>query len=108
MKTMFAGMLATLGAALTITTVALADNEFSVTAGKGEVIVVPAQGYHVNKDYPWKVIAGDKTIDRSKWELGERQAKVGGVPAGTVRVKGAVCGGPKDACVPFEKEVKVN
>lgn len=84
---------------------ALAEEQFDVVVGKGEITVVAKGHWHVNKDYPWRVMVGDKMIDKSKFALAETTAKVTGVPPGTVRLKGAVCEG--NQCMPFTKEVAV-
>jgi hypothetical protein len=104
MKTV--GTLASLCAVLAITTVALAAGEYEVKAGKGEITVTAKGEWHVNKDYPWKATAGSSTFDKSKFALDEKSAKVTGLPAGKVHVKGAVCQGTSQ-CMPFETDVDV-
>ena len=84
---------------------AWADDPFEIATGKGEITVTTKGHWHVNKDYPWKVVVGDKTLDKSKFSLSETSAKVSGVPQGTVKLKGAVCEGTQ--CVPFAKDVTV-
>jgi hypothetical protein len=84
---------------------ARADGEYTVAAGKGQITVTAASGYHVNKEYPWKVVAGDKTFDKSKFTLAEGSASISGLPAGTVTLKGGVCNA--GGCVPFTKQVTV-
>lgn len=84
---------------------AFAEEQFDVTASKGEITVTTKGHWHVNKDYPWRVVMGDKTIDKSKFSLTETSAKVSGVPQGTAKLKGAVCDGPQ--CMPFAKEITV-
>ena len=102
------GSLASLGVALALTTgIALAAGEYEVKTAKGEVTVVPRGAFHVNLDYPWKVTAGGKTFDKSKFALTKDAAKISGLPAGPAHVKGAVCEGT-DKCVPFEADVTVN
>ena len=100
------GILASVCAVLAVTTAALAAGEYEVKAGKGEVTVVPKGEWHVNKDYPWKATAGSATFDKSKFSLDEKSAKVTGLPAGKVHVKGAVCQGASQ-CMPFETDVEV-
>lgn len=84
---------------------AQAEEQFDVVAGKGEITVVAKGHWHVNKDYPWRVVIGDKTLDKSRFALTETSAKISGVPQGTVKLKGAVCEGAQ--CMPFVKEVAV-
>lgn len=86
--------------------VAAADEQFDVTAGKGDITVQAKGHWHINKDYPWKVAVGDKTFDKSKFSFTETSAKVSGVPTGKAQLKGAVCDGPQ--CMPFTKEVTIN
>jgi hypothetical protein len=86
--------------------VASADEQFDVTGGKGEVTVQAKGHWHVNKDYPWKAVVGDKTFDKSKFSFTETSAKLSGVPQGKAQLKGAVCDGPQ--CMPFTKEVQIN
>ncbi len=84
---------------------ALADDEFDVTLNKGEIVVVTKGHWHVNKDYPWKAVAGEATFDQSKFLFTETSAKLTGLPHGTVRLKGAVCDGPQ--CMPFARDLSV-
>jgi hypothetical protein len=84
---------------------AAADEQFDVTAAKGEITVVAKGHWHVNKDYPWKVVSGEKTFDKAKFSFTETSAKLSGVPQGTAKLKGAVCDGPQ--CVPFSKDISV-
>ena len=100
-------VLASLSAALVVATaaLALADNEFDLAVGKDDVTVVTKGHWHVNQDYPWKVVIGDSTLDKSKFVFTETTAKVSGVPHGTGKLKGAVCDGPQ--CMPFVKEITI-
>jgi hypothetical protein len=100
------GILASVCAVLAISTVALAAGEYDVKAGKGEITISAKGDWHVNKDYPWKATAGSTTFDKSKFSLDEKSAKVSGLPAGKVHLKGAVCHGT-DQCMPFETDVEV-
>ena len=103
----FAITTALAGAALGLfTQMAAADEQFDVAAGKGELTVQAKGHWHVNKDYPWKVTAGDKTFDKAKFSFTETSAKLSGVPSGKATLKGAVCDGPQ--CMPFTKEVQIN
>ena len=84
---------------------AWADDQFDISAGKGEITLTTKGHWHVNKDYPWKVVVGDKTLDKSKFALTETSAKVSGIPQGTAKLKGAVCEGTQ--CLPFAKDITV-
>jgi hypothetical protein len=100
------GILASLCAVLAISTITLAAGEYDVKGGKGEVTITAKGEWHVNKDFPWKATAGSATFDKSKFSLEEKSAKVTGLPAGKVHVKGAVCQGTSQ-CMPFETDVEV-
>jgi len=84
---------------------ALADEQFDVVARKGQITVITKGHWHVNKDYPWRVIVGDKTLDKSKFDFDETSASVSGVPSGIAKLRGAVC--EDGQCVPFTKDVAV-
>ena len=84
---------------------ARAEEQFDVVTGKGEITLVTKGHWHVNKEYPWRVIAGEKTVDKSKFALGDTSAKVSGLPLGAVKLKGAVCDGPQ--CMPFTKDINL-
>ena len=84
---------------------ARADNEYDVTAANGKVTVHAKGNWHINKDYPWKLVAGSNTIDKSKFTLAEKEATVSGAPKGAATLKGAICSG--DTCKPFSAQVNV-
>jgi hypothetical protein len=92
-------------ATLAPTRTAHAEEEFDVSVAGGKVTVVTKGPWHINKDYPWKIVAGDAKLDKSKFALEEKSASVGSVPKGTVKLKGAVCSGA--TCKPFEKDLTV-
>ena len=92
-------------AVMVVATQARAEDEFDVRVSKGAVEVVTKAGWHVNKEAPWKAIAGGTTFDKSKWSLGESNAKVSGLPTGEVKLKIYVCSG--DKCKNAEKSVSV-
>jgi hypothetical protein len=97
-------LLATAGT-LSSTRAAHAEEEFDVSVAGGKVTVTTKGPWHINKEYPWKVVAGDAKLDKSKFALDEKSASVAGVPKGTAKLKGAVCSGA--TCKPFEKDVTV-
>ncbi len=82
-----------------------AEDEFDVSVAGGKLTVTTKGPWHINKDYPWKVVAGAAKLDKSKFALDEKSASVGGVPEGPVQLKGAVCSGV--TCKPFEKDITV-
>jgi hypothetical protein len=90
---------------VTVSPRASADNEFDVSVGKGAVTVTAHEGWHINKEYPWKLIVGDTRLDKSKFSLDEKTATLNGAPKGTGKLKGAVCS--KDQCHTFEKDVTI-
>jgi hypothetical protein len=106
MKKAFVGILAV--GLLALTSLAAADDpKYDVKVSKGTIEVTTSGGWHVNKDFPWKVTQGDKTVaDKSKVTFAEQSAKIAGLPAGAAHLKGAVCLGTTQ-CVPFEKDVQV-
>jgi hypothetical protein len=92
-------------ATLAPTRSARAEEQFDVSVAGGKVSIVTKGNWHINKDYPWKITAGDAKLDKSKFALDEHSASVGGVPKGKATLKGAVCSGA--TCMPFTKEVSV-
>jgi hypothetical protein len=103
-STPFLATLAVLAAA-TVESPASADNEFEVSVTKGAITVTAHTGWHINKDFPWRLVIGDTKLDKSKFTLAETTATLDGAPKGTGKLKGAVCS--KDQCHTFEKEVTV-
>ncbi len=100
-------LLATLAilATVTVGSPAKAENEFEVIVEKGIIVVTAHEGWHINKEFPWKLIIGETKLDRSKFALEEHTAKLSGAPKGEGKLKGAVCS--KDQCHTFEKEVSI-
>jgi len=75
----------------TWTTSAHADDDVEVSVSKGQVTVVAKGDWHINPEYPWKLIVGEAKLDKSKFNLNEKVAVVRGVPAGAGTLRGAVC-----------------
>src|SRR5580692_6880308 len=77
---------------LTSSSPAIADgaNEYDVSVAKGSITVTAHTGWHINKEFPWKLTVGDTKLDKSKFSLDETTAKVD-APKGTGKLKGAVC-----------------
>ena len=92
-------------ATLAPTRTAQAEEEFDVSVAGGKVSVTTKGNWHINKDYPWKIVAGATNLDKSKFAFDDHSASVGGVPKGAVKLKGAVCSGA--TCKPFEKQVTI-
>jgi hypothetical protein len=84
---------------------ARADDEFDVSVAGGKVVVTAKGAWHINKEYPWKLVVGDAKLDKSKFEISEKTASVAGAPKGSGKLKGAVCSG--DKCKNFEKDVTI-
>jgi hypothetical protein len=84
---------------------ARADNEFAVSVSNGQVTVTAKSGWHINKEYPWKLVVGDKKLTKEKFTLAETTATVSDAPAGSGKLKGAVCSA--DQCHSFEADVTV-
>jgi hypothetical protein len=86
-------------------TAAQADDEFDVAVSGGQIVVTAKGEWHVNKNYPWKLVVGDQKIDKSKFNFTERSATLASAPKGAGKLKGGVCSG--DKCKNFEKDVTV-
>jgi len=98
-------MVPALGALAATASPAFADDEFDVNVAGGQVTVTAHGGWHINKDYPWKLVVGDTKLEKAKFTLAETTASVGGAPRGAGTLKGAVCSA--DQCHPFKKEVTI-
>ena len=92
-------------ATITLASPARAEEEFHVEIAVGLLAVHAHEGWHISKDFPWKLVVGDTKLDKTKFVLEEKTAKVLGAPQGVGKLKGAVCS--KDMCRTFEKEVTV-
>lgn len=108
-----AGALA-LGAAsafgTTVATDVLADDHaveehFDLALAPGSLTLTAKGEFHINQDYPWKLVVGDVKLDKTKFVLSEKTASVTGAPKGKGVLKGAVCS--KDQCHKVEKEVTI-
>ena len=91
-------------AAVTLTGTALADEEFDVSVSGDKVVVTAKGGWHINKEYPWKLVIGDKKLEKSQFTLSETKATVT-APKGTGKLKGGICSG--DQCRMFQKSVTI-
>jgi hypothetical protein len=103
-------LLATLGACAVLCTAifgssAYADDEFDVKVSGGQIVVMSKGGWHINKNYPWKLTAGETKLDKSKFSFTETSATLAGAPKGSAKLKGGVCSG--DKCKNFEADVNV-
>jgi len=108
MKKAFVGTLAVAVLALTGLSFAGEEPQFEVKGSKGTIEVTTKGKWHVNKEFPWNVKNNGAVVaDKSKVVFVETSAKISGLPAGTLQLKGAVCLGAEQ-CVPFSKDVKVD
>jgi hypothetical protein len=84
------------------------DAGFDASAAAGSITVVAHAGFHINKEYPWKVTVADKKIGKDGFKFEGPKAVVSGLPKGHAVLKGAVCKGPEgnsSECLPFSKEM---
>jgi hypothetical protein len=94
-----------LGLGASLSAPAFADNEFDVSVAAGQITVTAHTGWHINKEYPWKLVVGDAKLDKSKFSLAETTATLSGAPKGSGTLKGAVCSA--DQCRTFQKDVTI-
>jgi hypothetical protein len=97
--------LSTLVALLTFAPGARAEEEFEVKVSHGRVVVEAKGDWHINLEFPWKLVIGDTKLDKTKFVLSEKTAVVNEVPAGVGRLRGAVCS--HDSCHTLEREIKM-
>jgi len=97
--------LAAFAVTTTWTSSARADDEVDVSVVKGQVTVMAKGDWHINPDYPWKLVVGDAKLDKSKFNLSEKVAVVRGAPTGTGTIRGAVC--TAGTCRSLVKEVVI-
>jgi len=83
---------------------ARADDDFDVKVAPGKVTIVAKGKWHINKDYPWSLMAGEKKIDSKSFHLEEKSAAVD-APKGSANIKGGICNG--DQCRMFKVAVEV-
>ena len=101
---------ATFGFLLSASLASVAAGEekgFDASATAGTITVVAHAGYHINKDYPWKVTVGDKKVGKDGFKFDGPKAVASGLPKGHAVLKGAVCKGTEEnssECLPFSKE----
>jgi hypothetical protein len=79
------------------------DEGFDLKIAKGEVLVTARGEWHINKEFPWKLVVGDVKLDRSKFELGETTARIHDAPSGSAKLRGAICS--KDVCRTLERDL---
>jgi len=92
-------------AALTLAVSAFADETHDVAVASKSVTISVKAGWHVNKEYPWKLVSGDNKLDKTHFTLTETSAVISDAPPGPAKLKGAVCSG--DQCKTFEENIVV-
>jgi hypothetical protein len=98
-------VLSTLAAIVAVAPGARAEEEFELRVSQGKVMVEAKGDWHINLEFPWKLVIGDTKLDKSKFTLTEKSAVVGDVPAGVGKLRGAVCS--HDSCHTLEREVRI-
>jgi hypothetical protein len=81
------------------------EEHFDLVLAPGTVTLTAKGEFHVNQDYPWKLIVGDVKLDKTKFVLSEKTATITGAPKGKGLLRGAVCS--KDSCHKVEREVTI-
>lgn len=81
------------------------EEGFVLAVDKGQVTVTAREHWHINQDFPWKLVMGDIKVDKTKFALTEKTATLSDAPKGTGKLRGAVCS--KDACKMLEREVTI-
>ena len=86
-----------------------------ITLAKGEIHVKGHAGWHINTDYPWKVVLADgskinKDKNGDKFSFDAKDDKAGGpphvkivAPSGQVLLSGAICSSDSGQCESFTK-----
>jgi hypothetical protein len=78
---------------------------FDLAVAPGAVTLTTKGEFHVNQDYPWKLVSGDVKLDKTKFVFSEKTATITGAPKGKATLRGAVCS--KDECHRVEEEVTI-
>ncbi len=92
-------------AVLTVAAPAVADETHDTAVASKSVTVNVKAGWHVNKEYPWKLVSGATKLDKTHFNLTETAAVISDAPSGPAKLKGAVCSG--DQCRTFEEDIVV-
>lgn len=74
-----------------------------LTASPGKISVVPAGGWHVNVEYPWRAVLKDGSS--RQFSLQWNSAVAVGLPKGPASVKGSLCSAT--TCVAVSVKVEV-
>ena len=83
---------------------ARAEEEFDVSVAGNKVVVKTKGKWHINKEYPWRLVVGEEKLDKTKFVFSEGTATIE-APKGEGKLKGGVCNG--DQCMRLEKVVKI-
>jgi hypothetical protein len=69
------------------------------------VTVTAHVGWHINDEFPWKLVVGNVKLDKSHFSFSKTKASVTGAPEGSGKLRGAVCS--KNQCMPFSTTVVI-
>jgi hypothetical protein len=103
--------IAAVAAFATLVSPAFADDNFDLTVSKGQVVVKPHAGWHINLEYGWAVHAPNEKGEKgpkepnAKVALDKTVATITQVTPGKHFIRGAVCS--ESNCAPFVKDVMV-
>ena len=92
-------------AIVTFAATALADDTHDTAMAPKSVTVTAKTGWHVNLDYPWKLVQGDTKLDKTHFALTATSAVITDATPGKWTLKGAVCSG--EQCKTFSEDVVV-
>jgi hypothetical protein len=88
------------------------DPPINVSVSGHTVTATTSKPWHMNPDYPWKLVVGGTKLDKTKFTIDGSSAKVDGAPSGQGTLKGCACTDPgpdtKGTCQPFERQVTIN
>lgn len=76
---------------------------FTIQVSPSTVKVIPAGGWHINQEYPWKIVMSDKSVGSFvlKWNGAEATK----LKRGHGIVKGGMCNA--NTCVSFSRDVEI-
>ena len=97
--------LAALVFGITLSLRAHASDEVEVVLEHGQLVVRVRGEWHINPDYPWKLLVGDAKFDRTRFVFDEKTARFDAPPSGTAAVRGGVCAGNR--CKSFTESIAI-
>ena len=93
---------------LTVAGAAQAQNNYSVSVASGTITVSAQSPWHVNPNYPWKLVAASQTIPAASFSFTDTTATLTNAPKGTATLKGGICSNDGSSCSSFTASVTVN